>query len=134
MERTGYIGIALLMLAENLFPPVPSELVMPIAGFIVARGKLSAIGVVAAGTAGSLAGAMLWYYVGRSVGCERLKRWAGRHGRWLTISPEEVDEAAALFNRHSGKAVLIGRLIPAVSTLISVPAGAAGMTLLPFLA
>jgi membrane protein DedA with SNARE-associated domain len=97
VEETGYIGIALLMLAENVFPPIPSELVMPIAGFITARGDLSAIGVVAAGTAGSLAGALLWYYVGRSVGCERIKGWAGRHGRWLTISPEEVDEAAALF-------------------------------------
>jgi membrane protein DedA with SNARE-associated domain len=134
VEQTGYIGIALLMLAENVFPPIPSELIMPIAGFVVARGDLSAIGVVAAGTAGSLAGALLWYYVGRSVGCDRLKRWAGRHGRWLTLPPEEVDEAAALFNRHSGKAVLIGRLIPAVRTLISVPAGVAGMTLLPFLA
>ena len=134
VEQIGYIGIALLMLAENVFPPIPSELVMPIAGVIVARGELSAIGVVAAGTAGSLAGALLWYYVGRSVGCERLKRWAARHGRWLTVSPEEVDKAAALFNRHSGKAVLLGRLVPAVRTLISVPAGVAGMALLPFLA
>jgi membrane protein DedA with SNARE-associated domain len=134
VDRTGYVGIALLMLAENVFPPIPSELIMPMAGFTAARGELTMAGVVLAGTAGSLLGALLWYYVGRWVGLERLKRWAGKHGRWLTIAPEEVDEAAAWFDRHCGKAVLVGRLIPAVRTLISVPAGVAGMTLPKFLA
>ena len=134
VEQTGYLGIALLMLAENVFPPIPSELIMPMAGFTAARGELNMVGVVVAGTAGSLAGALLWYYIGRWIGLERLKRWAAKHGRWLTISPEEVDEAAAWFNRHCGKAVLVGRLIPAVRTLISVPAGVAGMALMRFLA
>ena len=133
VERTGYLGIALLMLAENVFPPIPSELIMPMAGFTAARGELNMVGVVVAGTAGSLAGALLWYYIGHWIGLERLKRWAARHGRWLAISPEEVDEAAAWFNRHCGKAVLVGRLIPAVRTLISVPAGVAGMALMRFL-
>ena len=133
VEQTGYLGIALLMLAENVFPPIPSELIMPMAGFTAARGKLSMVGVVVAGTAGSLAGALLWYYIGRWIGLERLKRWAAKHGRWLTISPEALDEAAAWFNRHCGKAVLVGRLIPAVRTLISVPAGVAGMALMRFL-
>ena len=112
VERTGYLGIALLMLAENVFPPIPSELIMPMAGFTAARGALNMVGVVVAGTVGSLAGVLLWYYIGRWIGLERLKRWAAKHGRWLTISPEEVDEAAAWFDRHCGKAVLIGRLIP----------------------
>jgi membrane protein DedA with SNARE-associated domain len=76
---------------------------------------------------------LLWYYIGRWIGLERLKRWAAKHGRWLTISPEALDEAAAWFNRHCGKAVLVGRLIPAVRTLISVPAGVAGMALMRFL-
>ena len=133
VERTGYLGIALLMLAENVFPPIPSELIMPMAGFTAARGALNMVGVVVAGTVGSLAGVLLWYYIGRWIGLERLKRWAAKHGRWLTISPEEVDEAAAWFDRHCGKAVLIGRLIPAVRTLISVPAGVAGMALMRFL-
>ena len=133
VEQTGYLGIALLMLAENVFPPIPSELIMPMAGFTVAGGKLSMVGVVVAGTAGSLAGALLWYYIGRWIGLERLKRWAAKHGRWLTISPEALDEAATWFNRHCGKAVLVGRLIPAVRTLISVPAGVAGMALMRFL-
>ncbi len=133
VERSGYFGIALLMLAENVFPPIPSELIMPMAGFTAARGELNMVGVVVAGTAGSLAGALLWYYIGRWIGLERLKPWAAKHGRWLTISPEKVDEAAVWFNRHCGKAVLVGRLIPAVRTLISVPAGVAGMALMRFL-
>ena len=133
VRQTGYPGIALLMLAENVFPPIPSELIMPMAGFTAARGELNMVGVVVAGTAGSLAGALLWYYIGRWIGLERLKRWAAKHGRWLAISPEEVDKAAAWFDRHRGKAVLIGRLVPAVRTLISVPAGVAGMALMPFL-
>jgi membrane protein DedA with SNARE-associated domain len=134
VEQTGYLGIALLMLAENVFPPIPSELIMPMAGFAAARGELALVGVLLAGTAGSLAGALFWYHIGRRVGLERLRRWAGRHGRWLTTSPEELDGAAAWFDRHCGKAVLVGRLIPAVRTLISVPAGVAGMPVARFLA
>jgi membrane protein YqaA with SNARE-associated domain len=123
VERTGYVGIALLMLAENVFPPIPSELIMPLAGFAAAQGELGMAGVVAAGTAGALAGALLWYGLGRWVGLERLKRWAAEHGRWLTVSPDDLDRAAAWFGRHGGAAVLVGRLVPAVRTLISVPAG-----------
>ena len=132
LGQTGYLGIAFLMLAENVFPPIPSELIMPLAGFTAARSELNIVGV--AGTAGSIAGALLWYYVGRWVGCERLERNAARHGRWLTIGPEEVDDAMRWFRRHGGKAVLIGRLIPAVRTLISVPAGIFDMRLPVFLA
>jgi membrane protein DedA with SNARE-associated domain len=132
--QTGYLGIAFLMLAESVFPPIPSELIMPLAGFTAARGELNIVGVVVAGTAGSIAGALLWYYVGRWVGCERLERNAARYGRWLTIAPEEVDDALRWFRRHGGKAVLIGRLIPAVRTLISVPAGIFDMRLPVFLA
>jgi membrane protein DedA with SNARE-associated domain len=134
VDQTGYVGIVLLMLAENVFPPIPSELIMPMAGFVAARDDLTATGVVLAGATGSLLGALLWYQIGRWIGLDRLKRWAGTHGRWLTISPEEVDQAAAWFDRHCGKAVLIDRLIPAVRTLISVPAGVAGMSLARFLA
>jgi membrane protein DedA with SNARE-associated domain len=133
VDRTGYLGVALLMFAENLFPPIPSELIMPLAGFAAARGELSVALVVLAGIAGSLAGALFWYWIGRKVGADRLKAWAGRHGRWLTLSPGDVDRADEWFERHGGKAVLLGRLIPAVRTLVSVPAGLAGMPLLPFL-
>ncbi len=133
VEQTGYLGIAVLMLVENLFPPIPSELIMPLAGFTAARGELSLALVVLAGTAGSVAGALFWYYVGRWLGCERLKRLAARHGRWLTLGPGEIDDAANWFQRHCGASVFFGRLIPAVRTLISIPAGIAGMALVRFL-
>jgi membrane protein DedA with SNARE-associated domain len=133
VENGGYPGIVALMFAENLFPPIPSELIMPLAGFAAARGELNVFLAVAAGAAGSLAGAFFWYGVGRWLGSARLKRWADRHGRWLTLTPGDVDKSCAWFNRHSGKAVFIGRLVPAVRTLISVPAGIAGMGLARFL-
>ena len=134
IAQTGYLGIALLMLAENVFPPIPSELIMPLAGFTAARGELSLLGVLLAGTIGSLAGALLWYEVGRRIGVERLRRWAGCYGRWFTMAPEQVDRAVAWFQRHGALAVLVGRLVPAIRTLISVPAGIADMKLAAFLA
>jgi membrane protein DedA with SNARE-associated domain len=132
--RGGYVGVFLLMLAENVVPPIPSELIMPLAGFTAARGQLSFILVVIAGTVGSLLGAVFWYYVGQRLGSERLKRLAARHGRWVTLSPDDVDKADDWFRQHGTRAVFFGRLIPTVRTLISVPAGIAGMPLPRFLA
>ena len=133
IERTGYLGVFLLMLIDNVFPPIPSEIIMPLAGFAAARGQLSLVGVFLAGTAGSLSGALVWYGVGRCLGRERLRRFAARHGRWLTLSPAEVDRASAWFARRGGLSVLVGRVIPGVRSLISVPAGVSGMPLTPFL-
>jgi membrane protein DedA with SNARE-associated domain len=133
VERTGYIGIALLMLAENVFPPIPSEVIMPLAGFTAAQGQLNIFLVVLSGSIGSLAGAAGWYYVGRSLGGDRVKHWAARHGRWMTIHPRDVDRANDWFRRHGGAAVFFCRLIPAIRTLISIPAGVTRMPLLPFL-
>ncbi|MGE3747260.1 MAG: DedA family protein, partial [Sphingomonadaceae bacterium] len=82
----GYFGIALLMFLENLFPPIPSEVIMPMAGFTASRGDLSLVGVLIAGTLGTLAGALFWYYVARRVSEQRLCNWLERHGRWLTIA------------------------------------------------
>ena len=132
-QKMGNIGIALLMFVENVFPPIPSELIMPLAGFSAARGERNLVIVIIAGSIGSLFGALAWYYIGKSLGAEKLKRWSTKHGRWLTLSASEIDVACAWFNRHGGKAVFIGRLIPAVRTLISIPAGIAGMPLAPFL-
>ena len=133
IARTGSLGVALLMLAENVFPPIPSELIMPLAGFEAARGEFSLVAVLVAGVAGSLAGALMWYGIGAWIGAERLRLWAGRHGRWLTLSPADVDRASAWFLRRGRVAVLVGRLVPGVRTLISVPAGMAAMPLGAFL-
>lgn len=134
VRDTGYFGIAFLMLAENVFPPIPSELIMPLAGFTAASGELDIVLAILAGSAGSLAGAVFWYYVGAWIGADRLRFWAARHGRWLTATPSDIDQACAWFSRYCGSAVLIGRMVPAVRTFISVPAGITGMSFGKFLA
>jgi membrane protein DedA with SNARE-associated domain len=123
IDKAGYAGIALLMLLENIFPPIPSEVIMPLAGFSAAKGTLSFAGVVISGTVGSLAGAYFWFLVGRWTGPKRLKRFAGRHGRWLTLHPDEIERARTYFERYQALALFLGRLIPAIRSLISVPAG-----------
>jgi membrane protein DedA with SNARE-associated domain/uncharacterized membrane protein YkvA (DUF1232 family) len=129
----GYPGIVLMMLAENVFPPIPSELIMPLAGFVAAQGQLNPVLVVLAGTLGSVLGALPWYVAGLWVGEQRVCAFAARHGRWLTLSEKEIGQAMRWFERHGRLAVLIGRLVPTVRTLISLPAGMARMKLLPFL-
>ncbi|HEY8578324.1 MAG TPA: DedA family protein [Beijerinckiaceae bacterium] len=133
VQEYGYVAIALLMFVENVFPPIPSELIMPMAGFSAARGDLSLVGVILSGTFGSLCGAYFWYQLGRWYGRARLLDLASRHGRWLTIGPQDVKKAQSWFEKHGGKAVFFGRLLPAIRTLISVPAGIAEMPRIPFL-
>jgi membrane protein DedA with SNARE-associated domain len=133
VESGGYLAIVALVFLENVFPPIPSELILPLAGSVAGRGGISLVGAIVAATIGSVAGALGWYWVGWWLGLERLKSWAAKHGRWITLSPEEIERADAWFDRHSGKSVLIGRLIPTIRTLISVPAGISGMTLRRFL-
>ena len=133
LEKSGYLGVFALMALENIFPPIPSEMIMPFAGFVVARGQLSLAGVLIAGTAGSVFGSLPWYYAAKFYGCERLKKLADRKGRWLTVNSADIDAALQAFRKHGRKAVLFGRLVPAVRTLISVPAGLGNMSLGQFL-
>jgi membrane protein DedA with SNARE-associated domain len=121
--RQGYAGIAALTFLENVFPPIPSELVIPLAGFVAAEGELRLDLVIAVAVLGSLAGATLWYELGRRIGERRLRRWIGRHGRWLTIGATDLDRAEAWFRRHGKAAVFFGRLVPGLRTFISLPAG-----------
>ncbi|MGZ9809088.1 DedA family protein [Pseudoroseicyclus sp. H15] len=134
IDSMGLVGVALLMFLENVFPPIPSELIMPLAGFNAARGEMSLPLIIIAGSVGSLAGAYLWYWLAQKLGRDRLRRFSERHGRWTGITPEDFDKAEAWFDRHGGGAVLIGRLIPTVRTFISVPAGLTDMPLSKFLA
>ena len=106
---------------------------MPAAGFGAGQGRLSLLGVIVAGTLGSVGGALFWYYVGKWIGADRLRGWAGRQGRWLTLAPRDVDRVDHWFDQHSDKAVFLGRLVPALRTLISAPAGVFGMGLTRFL-
>jgi membrane protein DedA with SNARE-associated domain len=129
----GYVGIFALMALENIFPPIPSEMIMPLAGFVAARGELNVVGVLTAGTLGSVVGALPWYAAGVVFGQDRLKNLADQYGRWMTVSAADIDKALNTFNRHGRKTVFFGRLVPAIRTLISVPAGIAGMAFAPFL-
>jgi membrane protein DedA with SNARE-associated domain len=134
IERMGYLGIALLMFLENLFPPLPSEVIMPMAGFTAAGAELNIVGVLAAGIAGTLAGALFWYGVAKRLGEERLKRWADRHGRWITLSRDDLENIDKWFDKHSRWAVPLGHLVPGIRTLISIPAGIFGVKLPRFVA
>lgn len=129
----GALAIAVLMALESIFPPIPSELIMPLAGYNAARGDLSLITVLLAGTAGSILGALPWYYAGKKLGKARLKAFADRHGRWLTLSGKDIDHAVDRFDAHGRKAVLFGRMVPAIRTFISIPAGLVEMRFLTFL-
>lgn len=133
IEQGGYLGIFGLMFLENLFPPIPSEVIMPLAGFLAARGDLNFFAVIVTGTLGAFVGALPWYYAGALLGEQRMRRLAERFGRWLTMSGQDVSEASLWFRAHGGrKAVFFGRLVPAIRTLISVPAGIARMPLRTF--
>ena len=134
VESLGYWGVLALMFLENVVPPIPSELIMPLGGFLAGQGRLSLGLVVLAGTAGSVLGALPLYGIGRWIGEARLCRWTQRHGHWLAVSPDDVRRAREWFGRHGGKAVLLGRLVPGVRSLVSIPAGTARMPLLPFIA
>ena len=133
IETWGYAGLFFLMVAEHVFPPIPSEVIMPLAGFLAGEGRMSLTLTLIAGTLGSVLGTLLWYYVGLWIGEERLKRFAARHGRLLTLSPSDIDAADRWFRRHGAAAVFFGRMIPTIRTLISVPAGLARMPMWKFL-
>jgi membrane protein DedA with SNARE-associated domain len=129
VQTGGYVGVAGWTFLENLFPPIPSEAILPVAGFLVSSGELSFVGVVVAATIGSLLGALAFYGLGAWLGDARLRAFVQRYGRWLALDESDLDEAEDWFNRHGGKAVLLGRLAPSLRSLISIPAGVARMPL-----
>jgi membrane protein DedA with SNARE-associated domain len=133
ISTMGYAGIALVMLVENLFPPIPSELVMPFAGFLVAQGKMNLWAVLLSGTLGTVAGALVLYYFGVWADETIVRRFVRRYGRWLTVSENELDRALGFFAKHGQPVVFFGRLVPIIRSLISVPAGMKRMSLGRFL-
>tara|TARA_B100000700_G_scaffold299992_1_gene367623 strand:- start:109 stop:765 length:657 start_codon:yes stop_codon:yes gene_type:complete len=129
----GYGAILLAMFLENLIPPIPSELIMPLGGFYVSQGQLDFFPVVLAGLIGTVIGALPWYGIGKLVNEERLEQWLERNGRWIGINPKELARSRKWFNRYGVSLVFWGRLIPGIRTLISVPAGVELMPITPFL-
>lgn len=134
IQSWGYLGVFMLMVAEHLFPPIPSEVIMPLAGFLAAQGTLSLGLTILIGTIGSTLGTTAWYFIGMWIGETRLKNFAARHGRLMALSPSDIDNARGWFEHHGAAAVFFGRMIPTIRTLISVPAGLARMPFGKFLA
>jgi len=133
LEKLGYPGIAFLTFLENVVPPIPSEAIIPAAGYAAARGDLTLWGVMVAATLGSVLGGVPLYYLGYLVGKDRLVAWFDRHGKWLTVSGRDIEYSVAWFERHGYRAVLLARVVPGVRSLISIPAGISRMNLPLFL-
>ena len=125
IEALGYIGLALLLVAENLFPPIPSEVVLPLAGFLVGRGDLSLWGAISAATFGSVAGALVLYELGRSGG----RRLVLRYGQWLRVDEKGLKDAEGWFRRYGDWVVLFARVVPVARSIVSIPAGTMKMPL-----
>jgi membrane protein DedA with SNARE-associated domain len=123
VEQTGYLGVATLMFIETVFPPIPSEVIMSIAGMHAGQGKMSLPLVIVMGTSGAMLGNYFWYLVARLIGIDRLKTMIERYGRWLTLDWPEVERARLLFDRYGGVFVCIGRMLPTLRSLMSIPAG-----------
>jgi membrane protein DedA with SNARE-associated domain len=126
IEAFGALGVALLMTLENLFPPIPSEFILPFAGFLVGRGELGFLPALVASTAGSLSGALILYALGR---------WGGRnlilrYGRFLRVKEADLDRAEGWFDKYDQWVILFGRMVPGVRSVVSIPAG---MLRTPFL-
>lgn len=127
MEQFGYAGIFLMLALENIFPPIPSEVILPFAGFITTTSGLTIPGVLTAATAGSLLGAAILYWIGRLLDVKRLERIVDRWGGLIRIGKDDIRKADAWFDKYGYWTVLFCRMIPLVRSLISIPAGMSGM-------
>jgi membrane protein DedA with SNARE-associated domain len=133
IESMGYLGIAGLMLLEIVFPPIPSEIVMPFAGFAASQGNLTISGVILAGTIGSVVGSLLLYGLGALIHEEKIQRWIEKFGRRIGLHHKDVIHSQQWFDRNGIRAVLIGRVIPGIRSIISLPAGMRRMKIRTFL-
>ncbi|MEO5641139.1 MAG: DedA family protein [Sphingomicrobium sp.] len=133
IDQAGVLGVGFLMFLETIFPPIPSEVIMPVAGVAAARGRMALWAVIASGTAGAMLGNIVWYLAARALGIQRLHPIIDRWGRWLTISWPEVERSQRWFAIHGPAFVLLGRLMPTVRSLVSIPAGLLAMRFRNFL-
>jgi len=129
VSTMGYPGLVMVMFLENVFPPIPSEVILPLAGSLALEGRFTLFGVTVSGTVGSVLGALVFYAVGHLFGEHRVRVLMRRYGKWLMLSEEDFDTALAWFNRYGEKVIFFGRMVPIVRSLISIPAGIAEMHL-----
>lgn len=133
MGEYGYVGIFFLIMLENVFPPVPSEVILTVGGFMTTTADMSVTGVIMSSTAGSVAGAVILYGIGLWMDVERLEKIIEKHGHWLKIRKEDVHRADAWFDRFGIWTVFFCRLVPVLRSLISIPAGMSNMRFWLFL-
>lgn len=139
INQFGYFGVALLVIIENVFPPIPSEIVLPFAGFVAqqgssaARSDTSVIGMMIAATVGSVVGALILYFVSAAIGPDRLRAFVEKFGKWFGVKPADLVRAEAWFDRRSFVAVLVGRCVPLIRSIVSIPAGFRRMKLTNFI-
>ena len=145
INQFGYFGVAMLVVIENVFPPIPSEIVLPFAGFVaqqssdavdvatnVAQNDTTVIGMMIAATVGSVVGALILYFISAAIGPERLRMFVERFGKWFGVKSADLVRAEAWFDRRSTGAVLVGRCVPLIRSIVSIPAGFRRMKLLSF--
>ena len=145
INQFGYFGVALLVIIENVFPPIPSEIVLPFAGFVAQQGAsavnaaadaaqsdTTVVGMMIAATVGSVVGALILYFVSAAIGPERLRAFVERFGKWFGVKSTDLVRAEAWFDRRSTAAVLVGRCVPLIRSIVSIPAGFRRMKLTSF--
>jgi membrane protein DedA with SNARE-associated domain len=145
INQFGYFGVALLVVIENVFPPIPSEIVLPFAGFVAQQGAsavnatadtaqsdTTVIGMMIAATVGSVVGALILYFVSAAIGPERLRGFVERFGKWFGVKSSDLVRAEEWFDRRSVAAVLVGRCVPLIRSIVSIPAGFRRMKLTSF--
>jgi len=143
INQFGYLGVALLVVLENVFPPIPSEIVLPFAGFVAQQGATGAgsaantdtsvLGMMIAATIGSVVGALILYFIAAAIGPERLRIFIDRFGRWFGVKSSDLVRAEEWFDRRSVVAVLVGRCVPLIRSIVSIPAGFRRMNLTSFI-
>jgi membrane protein DedA with SNARE-associated domain len=147
INQFGYFGVALLVVIENVFPPIPSEIVLPFAGFVARQGAsavsatadgaqsdTTVIGMMIAATIGSVVGALILYFISAAIGPERLRGFVDRFGKWFGVKSADLARAEEWFDRRSVAAVLVGRCVPLIRSIVSIPAGFRRMKLTSFVA
>ncbi|MEY4196487.1 MAG: hypothetical protein RL482_579 [Actinomycetota bacterium] len=145
INQFGYLGVALLVVIENVFPPIPSEVVLPFAGFVAQQGAsavnatagaaqsdTTVVGMMIAATIGSVVGALILYFVSAAIGPERLRAFVERFGKWFGVKSSDLVRAEEWFDRRSSAAVLVGRCVPLIRSIVSIPAGFRRMKLTSF--
>jgi membrane protein DedA with SNARE-associated domain len=132
IESLGYLGVAMLVVLENVFPPIPSEIVLPFAGFVAQRGDASVVVMILVATLGSVVGAWILYGIAAIIGPVRLRGFIVRFGKWFGVKESDLDRAEKWFDERAVTAVLIGRCVPLIRSIVSIPAGFRRMNVVSF--